>query len=59
MSKESALAQTRQGRIPLRQISAIETQRFAVATGDENRLYFDDEYARSHGLKGIIAHQLT
>jgi acyl dehydratase len=39
----------------LRQISAIETQRFAVSIDDMNPLYFDDDFARSQGFKGIIA----
>lgn len=28
---------------------------FALAIGDDNPLYVDDEYARSHGYPGIIA----
>lgn len=42
-------------RIVLRQITAIETQRFAVSVNDLNPLYFDDEFARSHGYRGMIA----
>ncbi|MBW2290995.1 MAG: MaoC family dehydratase N-terminal domain-containing protein [Deltaproteobacteria bacterium] len=32
-----------------------EAQRFAAAVGDLNPLYFDDEVARAHGYKGVIA----
>lgn len=28
---------------------------FALAVGDENPLYTDDEYARAHGYQGVIA----
>ena len=28
---------------------------FALAVGDENSLYTDDEYARAHGYPGVIA----
>lgn len=28
---------------------------FALAVGDENPLYFDEEYARAHGYDGVIA----
>jgi acyl dehydratase len=30
-------------------------QRYAIAVGDENPLYFDDAYARACGYPGIIA----
>jgi len=36
-------------------ISARDTQRFAIAIGDDNPVYFDDAYARSCGYRGIIA----
>jgi acyl dehydratase len=32
-----------------------EAQRFAAAVRDLNPLYFDDEVARAHGYKGVIA----
>lgn len=28
---------------------------FALAVGDDNPIYFDDEYARAHGLDGVTA----
>lgn len=55
MSEGSASLSARRERVVLRQISAIETQRFAVAIADDNRLYFDDAFARSQGHKGIVA----
>ncbi len=41
---------TRLGEITLR-----ELQRYAVAVGDMNPLYFDEEYARASAYGGIIA----
>lgn len=35
-------------------ISGSEVRRFARATGDENPLWFDDEYARAAGYKGRV-----
>lgn len=32
-----------------------ETERYAYAVGDDNRLYFDDAYARAAGYEGSIA----
>jgi acyl dehydratase len=32
-----------------------EFQRFAVAVGETNPLYFDPEYARAHGFRDVIA----
>jgi acyl dehydratase len=36
-------------------VYAKEAQRFAAAVGDLNPLYFDDETAKAHGYRGVIA----
>ncbi len=38
----------------LGEICAIDAQRFALTVGDFNPSYFDDDYARARGLKGMI-----
>lgn len=45
----------RTARQRLGRISASGFQRFAVAVGDLNPLYFDSDVAREHGLPGIVA----
>ncbi len=47
----SAVATTR----VLGEVTALMIQRYAIAVGDTNRLYFDNEYARACGYPGIIA----
>lgn len=37
-------------------VDRLAMQRYAVAVGDRNPLYFDREFARQHGYKDIIAH---
>ena len=39
----------------LGEIRALDFQRYAVATGDMNPLYFDEDAARSAGHPGIVA----
>lgn len=39
----------------LGEVTTLMLQRFAIATGDNNPVYFDDAYARSCGYEGIIA----
>lgn len=41
---------------PLGVVDRLMIQRYAVTVGDKNPLYFDQEYAVSHGYKDIIAH---
>jgi acyl dehydratase len=46
------------GRISTRslgQISALQFQRFAVASGDPSARYFSDEHARSEGFPEVVA----
>jgi acyl dehydratase len=45
-------AETMQG---LGEVSALMIRRYARAIGDDNPVYFDDEYARALGHPGIIA----
>jgi len=37
------------------EIGRASIRYFALAVGDDNRLYFDDEYARAAGYAGVIA----
>jgi acyl dehydratase len=37
------------------EIGRASIRYFALAIGDDNRLYFDDEYARAAGYAGVIA----
>jgi acyl dehydratase len=37
------------------EIGRASIRYFALAIGDENRLYFDDDYARAAGYRGVIA----
>lgn len=37
-------------------IDADQTHRYALASGDSNRIHVDDDFARSVGLSGIILH---
>jgi acyl dehydratase len=39
----------------LEEIGRASIRYFALAIGDDNRLYFDDEYARAAGHAGVIA----
>ena len=39
-------------------VDADQTYRYAAASGDDNRIHVDDEFARSVGLPGIILHGL-
>lgn len=39
-------------------IDADQTHRYAAASGDDNRIHVDDEFARSVGLPGVIVHGL-
>lgn len=39
-------------------IDADQTYRYRDASGDDNRIHIDDEFARSVGLPGIIVHGL-
>ena len=42
-------------RVPLGVVRAKDFQRFAVASGDPNPIFFDDEVARRHGKPGVLA----
>jgi acyl dehydratase len=42
-------------RVALGRVSRLEFQRLAVACGDDNPLYFDDEFSRTAGYESIIA----
>ena len=39
-------------------VDADQTWRYAAASGDDNRIHVDDEFARGVGLPGIILHGL-
>jgi acyl dehydratase len=39
-----------------RTVTSAEVLAFAAATGDDNRIHLDAEYARAAGLEGPIAH---
>lgn len=39
-------------------VDADQTWRYAAASGDDNRIHLDDEFARGVGLPGIILHGL-
>ena len=41
-----------------RTVDADQTWRYAAASGDDNRIHVDDEFARGVGLPGIILHGL-
>jgi len=41
--------------IDVGEIRAIDFQRYAIACGDRNPIYFDDEAARKAGYPGIVA----
>lgn len=43
-------------KVYLGSMDRLMMQRYALTVGDENPLYFDKEYARTHGYKDIIAH---
>ena len=38
------------------EIGRASIRYFALAIGDDNRLYFDDEYARAAGYAGVTRH---
>src|SRR5207249_9219417 len=40
-------------------ITAKESQRFALATGDPNPIYFDESSARAAGYRGIVDRKST
>lgn len=42
-------------RVPLGVVRAKDFQRFAVASGDPNPVFFDDRTARRHGKPGVLA----
>ena len=41
--------------VPLGVVRARDFQRFAIASGDLNPLFFDDEAARQHEYPGVVA----
>jgi len=50
--REAYLGKTRRFDVGL--IDALWSQRYAVAVDDLDPLYFDDQYARTHGYAGLV-----
>jgi len=53
-SKEELARRPEQVRV-LGEVTALMTQRYAIAVGDLNPIYFDDAAARAAGYPGIVA----